>query len=82
MTHSSLLKLAFAAAAFLPVAITSANAGQRQWYAESPQVNYSGYTDPDGRYDSLSDLTRAINGTPCGIECTQEHEKLWAPRHR
>jgi len=82
MTRNSLFKLALAATAFLPVSVANATAGQRQWYAESPHVNYSGYVDPNGQYDSLADLTRAINGTPCGIECTEQHERLWAPRQR
>jgi hypothetical protein len=32
-------------------------------------VKMSHYQQPDGTYDRLSDLVRAVNGTPCGVDC-------------
>jgi len=38
---------------------------------------YDNYTGPDGRYDNLSDLTRSIEGTPCGVACTDRAQARW-----
>lgn len=32
-------------------------------------LKMSHYQQPDGTYDSVSDLVRDVNGTPCGIDC-------------
>jgi hypothetical protein len=48
------------------------------------------YQNPDGTYPSLSNFTRDIEGTPCGIECTAEAHHRWGvasqaearPHHR
>jgi hypothetical protein len=41
-------------------------------------VQTSGYQEPDGTYDSYSDLVRAVNGTPCGVECTRPwRQVIW-----
>jgi hypothetical protein len=32
-------------------------------------VQTSGNQEPNGTYESYSDLVRAVNGTPCGVEC-------------
>ncbi|HLH12696.1 MAG TPA: hypothetical protein VKV77_12570 [Methylovirgula sp.] len=38
----------------------------------------SGYQDPDGTYDSVSSLVRAVNGTPCGVECSRPwRQRIW-----
>lgn len=34
-------------------------------------VQSSRYQEPDGTYNSLSDYTRDVNGTPCGVECSR-----------
>jgi len=39
------------------------------WNAMSAQT----YQAP-GAYDSLADFSRSVEGTPCGITCTQEHQ--------
>lgn len=39
------------------------------------------YQGPDGTYDSLGDLSRAIRGVPCGIECTRRAEARWGLTH-
>ena len=48
--------------------------GSSQFHAHAaPDIRFgpgSGYEEPDGTYDSLSDFTRDLNGTPCGIECS------------
>lgn len=51
-----------------------------QGWSNSPSFAYQG---PDGTYDSLSDLSRAIHGVPCGIECTRRAEIRWGliPHH-
>jgi hypothetical protein len=51
-----------------------------QSWSNPPSFYYQG---PDGTYDSLGDLSRAIRGVPCGIECTQRAEARWGitPRH-
>jgi hypothetical protein len=35
------------------------------------------YQGPDGTYDDLGDLTRSINGVPCGQECTARALARW-----
>ncbi len=46
----------------------------------APGIRFLGssYQEPDGTYDSLSDFTRDINGTPCGIECAAKAEARWS----
>ncbi len=44
-------------------------------YNDNPPDFY--YQAPDGSYDSISDLSRAIWGVPCGIECTKRAEIRW-----
>jgi|GEM_PF-2979316 hypothetical protein len=34
------------------------------------------YQGPHGHYASQTDFIRSLNGTPCGIECTQKHARL------
>ncbi len=48
---------------------------QAPWYSGAPPSFY--YQGPDGTYDSLSDLSRAIRGIPCGLECTRRAEVRW-----
>ncbi len=38
------------------------------------------YQRPDGSYDSLGDLTNAINGVPCGVDCTERALVHWGYR--
>ncbi len=35
------------------------------------------YQGPDGTYETHADLTQAINGTPCGEECTARSLLRW-----
>jgi hypothetical protein len=39
-----------------------------------PSFNYQA---PDGSYESYSDFSRAINGVPCGVECTYKAALRW-----
>jgi hypothetical protein len=41
-------------------------------------LKMSHYQQPDGTYDSVSDLVRDVNGTPCGIDCPAPSRVLWA----
>jgi hypothetical protein len=76
-------KLSFAAAcaAAIIASLGTATAHARTtWNAEysgRPYVNYSGYQDSHGNYASPADLTRSVEGTPCGVECTKQHEQHW-----
>lgn len=62
----------------LTVVATPAMA-QANWY----NVPYGGappsfyYQGPDGSYDSYTDFISALNGIPCGIECTRRAEERW-----
>ncbi len=47
-------------------------------YAVSQDRHYSNYQGPDGTYESLSDYTRAIEGTPCGMNCTLRAQQRWS----
>ena len=38
----------------------------------------SHYQQPDGSYDSLSDLVRDVNGTPCGLDCPAPSRIIFA----
>jgi hypothetical protein len=40
------------------------------------------YQNPDGTYPSLANMTRDIDGTPCGIECTAEGYHRWGVANR
>lgn len=72
-------KSALVAAGALVLGIAFSNASQAQeWHYGYPAHAYSIYQNPDGTYDSLSDLTRDIRGIPCGIECTREAQARWA----
>jgi hypothetical protein len=82
MRYSLIFKLAIAAAALLPLGVSAADARQAAWHQLAGQADYSGYIGPDGHYADLSDFTRAIQGTPCGIECTERHERLWSGQLR
>ncbi len=44
----------------------------------APSNPYSSYQAPDGTYDSLSDFVRSVNGTPCGIQCSLDHQQRWS----
>lgn len=35
------------------------------------------YQSPDGSYPSLADTVNAVNGVPCGIECSQRAAVRW-----
>jgi hypothetical protein len=65
-----------AAAGCLAIAASTPSQAQDGRYANP--APYDAYQNPDGTYDSLADLTRAIRGIPCGIECTQEAQARWA----
>jgi hypothetical protein len=41
-------------------------------------LKMSQYQQPDGSYDSLSDLVRDVNGTPCGLDCPAPSRLIWA----
>jgi hypothetical protein len=47
--------------------LTSSVAGD--WIANSPNT----YEAP-GTYDSLADFSRGVEGTPCGMTCTRDHQ--------
>ena len=74
-------KFSFAAAcaAVIIASLGTASAHARTtWNAEysgHPYVNHSGYRDSRGHYASPADFTRSVEGTPCGIECTKQHEQ-------
>ncbi|WP_020174631.1 hypothetical protein [Methyloferula stellata] len=54
--------------------------GPSQFYGyAAPDIRFLGssYQEPDGTYDSLSDFTRDVNGTPCGIECSARAQAHW-----
>jgi hypothetical protein len=74
---SRLLKVFFAASTLASLCTANVYAKPEHWYAQRSQVDYSGYTDARGQYANLADLTRSVEGTPCGIECTQSHMRLW-----
>jgi hypothetical protein len=58
--------------------ITSSDANAAQIYYLYPVgIMLNQYQEPDGSYANLSDFTRSINGTPCGIECTRRSEAHW-----
>jgi hypothetical protein len=82
MYYSPIFKLATAAAVLLPLGVASADARQAEWHQLGAQMDFSGYIGPHGHYADLSDFTRAIQGTPCGIECTERHERLWSGQLR
>jgi hypothetical protein len=61
-------------------ALSNAEAAQ-VYYAQPYQDGFlsyrpSQYQGPHGHYASQSDFIRDLNGTPCGIECTQKHARL------
>jgi hypothetical protein len=37
----------------------------------------SAYQNPDGSYPSYTDFYRDLEGTPCGIRCTQRARSRW-----
>jgi hypothetical protein len=39
---------------------------------------YSDYQAPGGSYDSPRDFIRDLEGTPCGIDCTQRAQERWS----
>jgi hypothetical protein len=45
-----------------------------------PAQHYDIYQNPDGSYESVSDLSRDIRGTPCGVTCTREAQARWSHR--
>ncbi|MGP0060732.1 MAG: hypothetical protein ACLPID_15740 [Beijerinckiaceae bacterium] len=47
-------------------------------YAVSQDRHYSNYQAPDGSYDSPRDFIRDLEGTPCGIDCTQRAQQRWS----
>jgi hypothetical protein len=47
----------------------AASPAVRDWNANA----LNAYEAPGGGYDSLADFTRDIEGTPCGVTCTQAH---------
>ena len=40
-------------------------------------VHIPHYQGPDGGYDNLSDLSREVNGVPCGIGCQARALHRW-----
>jgi hypothetical protein len=46
--------------------------------AVSQDRHYSIYQGPDGTYESLSDYIRDVEGTPCGMNCTQRAQQRWS----
>lgn len=40
----------------------------------APPDNYQG---PGGHYDSPADFIRSLNGTPCGMECSERARLRW-----
>jgi hypothetical protein len=40
------------------------------------------YQGPRGGYDSLSDYSRSVEGTPCGMNCTRRAQQRWARPYR
>ncbi len=69
--------LVAAAACCLGLAASGPSLARNICYAYPAQA-YSIYQAPDGTYDSLADLTRDIDGTPCGVECTREAQARWS----
>jgi hypothetical protein len=72
-----------AAAAFVAGAVVPASAHYHRppacWQAGPGLVlKLSHYQQPDGTYDSLSDFTRSVNGTPCGIDCPAPSPVIFA----
>jgi hypothetical protein len=66
-----------AAACCLGLAMSTPSQAQQQHDPYAAQ-HYSLYQNPDGSYDSLTDLTRDIWGIPCGVECTREAQARWS----
>jgi hypothetical protein len=64
-------------ALFLGVVFGSTSQARARHYVY-PTYAYSIYQNPDGTYESLSDLNCDIRGIPCGIECTREAQARWA----
>ena len=42
-----------------------------------PYMHVPHYHRPDGGYDSLVDLSREVNGVPCGIGCQARALRRW-----
>jgi hypothetical protein len=74
---SRLLNVFFAASTLTSLCAANAYAKPEHQYGRHSPVHYCGYKDPHGQYASLSDMIRSVEGTPCGIECTQSHMRLW-----
>ena len=57
----------------------SASSQAQEWRAgQGYSHGYDIYQNPDGSYDSMSDLSRTIRGVPCGVECTRRAQARWA----
>lgn len=55
--------------------MTTPAAAWEGWFDRAPPS--FAYQNPDGTYPSVSDLSRAVNGVPCGVECTADAEVRW-----
>jgi len=75
---SALKLMSAGAAVFLLSAAAPAVSSAQDQVLYRPVVPYSPYTAPDGTYDSLADYTRAIRGTPCGINCARAAQERWS----
>lgn len=52
------------------------------WFDRAPPSYYR--QNPDGTYPSISDLSQAVQGTPCDAECAHDAAVRWGfvPPHR
>ena len=86
MQHVLKPALIAAAACGLAIAVSSPSQAQNARYVYPyPAQHYSIYQNPDGTYDSPTDLSRDVWGIPCGVECTREAQARWSHyiyRHR
>jgi hypothetical protein len=69
---------ALLAASAAPLLAQSSNGPRCRFLGPGLVLKMSNYQQADGTYDSLADLTRDVNGTPCGIDCPAPSRVLWA----
>jgi hypothetical protein len=74
----SALMGAFLASAILPASAHIHHPPRCYVGAPGLVLKTSHYQQLDGSYDSLSDLVRDVNGTPCGLDCPAPSTVIFA----
>ncbi len=75
-----LIAAAFVAGAAMPASAHFHHRPAPRCWPAGPSlvVKGSNYQQWDGSYASLADLTRSINGTPCGVDCPAPSKVFFA----